>query len=134
MFVVLCGIVAVPALIAFIALFPREQEIWGVYGCSLQDTAMTKARAIDYQKNGIPEADFYPWALEDGSVDRFQDCTAEIRAIADGSILDKKVSQHWRDASWVGLVLAALLVTLYALGWSVGWIWRGFFPKRSGAA
>ena len=60
-------------------------------------------------------------------------CQDELTKIATGA----KEAERWND--WRkdfrngAIGIACFLSALYALGWALGWVWRGFFPKKSSA-
>ncbi|MGA0588818.1 hypothetical protein ACO2Q2_17090 [Dyella sp. KRB-257] len=58
-------------------------------------------------------------------------CYSRIIDIANGDE-DRANRTRWLSGIAKGLTIwVALMVALFLSGWSLGWIWRGFFPSRS---
>lgn len=96
-----------------------------VYACALMDTKVDRARAEKYlQDKSIPSEDRYSTDAPDA------DCTVALMDVALGNSRGKLVSvwfkELWADFGVLGISLGGL----YALGMALGWIWRGFFPKK----
>ncbi|WP_457097887.1 hypothetical protein [Lysobacter sp. P5_B9] len=61
-------------------------------------------------------------------------CYESLREIAIGEAA-AAAEQRWREAFRIGaLTLAILFAFIYAIGFGIGWVWRGFFPKKSAAS
>lgn len=58
------------------------------------------------------------------------DCTDSLKSIASGKAYRDDIAR-WTGSFKAGaLVIGVFLAVVYALGWALGWIWRGFFPKK----
>lgn len=60
-------------------------------------------------------------------------CMLTLQKIADGTTYRQSM-KAWRDGWRVGLISFVIFFgAIYLLGLGVGWIWRGFFPKKTPA-
>lgn len=61
----------------------------------------------------------------------FSDCAQELTNIASGLAARESHAKWWNNFLIGALFYLVAFGVLYAFGWSVGWIWRGFFPRRT---
>jgi hypothetical protein len=59
-------------------------------------------------------------------------CKSDLESIASGQELTRSVARWNTRAKAAAVFVSALLLGLYAVGWGLGWVWRGFFPKKPG--
>ena len=60
----------------------------------------------------------------------WDDCAQSLKLIASGEAREKQRIQWWEGFKISGLVIAGSIACLYAFGFGVGWVWRGFKPTK----
>lgn len=88
-----------------------------------------------------------PWAKYSSDMSRYSDaeltefaeakraiseCVADLDSIASGQRLADKRARWLKDVRTAALAIGLILTATYAIGWGLGWVWRGFFPKQPG--
>lgn len=63
--------------------------------------------------------------------DKSTQCAKDLRKISSGDAYREDRSRWWSTLNEGARVVLAFLFIVYGLGWAIGWIWRGFFPKRT---
>lgn len=117
MFVVFAAVIVLPAGALWLADRPTETK--SVYAGECYGTGIgyvTRADAEVHLRT-TPGLSF--------------ECKKILAFIASGKQYEED-TQNWRGR-FIPAATAILifLAVVYALGWSLGWIWRGFFPKKS---
>lgn len=130
LFILLSGLGGLALLIMAVAYYPRvpADGAYEVYTCALTDSRITPRDArVFLAESKIPEERLYSWASPDFLTDSCRNDLAEIR---DGN-------RHWHDfVSWAKVSVAtaaaylAFLFCVGLLGRALGWVWRGFFPRK----
>jgi len=71
--------------------------------------------------------------LADWKQDGYQtaSCKESLESIGNGAAYQAEFSR-WRDTSrQVVIGSTVFLLSLFAVGAAIGWVWRGFFPRKS---
>lgn len=121
-FVVLFVIAALPALIIAVSTWP--------WSSSLSTDCATPSRATAEEAAAVLIAGgAVPHRYDSAAAD----CRTGLTAIASGAKLAEAKSQ-WRTAFLIGAaIFLGLFAALYAFGWGVAWIRRGFAKPKSAA-
>ncbi len=125
--VVICG-----ALMALLmgSTYPGKSAANFVWACDgLTSSDVTANRAKEYLRNGrIPTSDTYSYPEADMRIEG--ECAQELQHVANGTLLGKKRADWWGEF-WSGAGWFALLsAVVYVIGMAIGWVWRGFSPKK----
>lgn len=121
----------------FYALWPKDGAEMYVFGCDgvvmLRPEAAKTYLAALTTGQGLEKALPYPWTVENARQDiGNQKCITDLRAVIDGTTLSEARKGFLQELPLgIGLVLGVLAIVYFA-GWVIGWVWRGFFPKRQG--
>jgi hypothetical protein len=65
----------------------------------------------------------------DGKPYLFSDCAQDLTEISTGLAAKKAHAAWWNNFLIGGTFYLVAFILLYGLGWSLRWIWRGFFPS-----
>lgn len=127
LFVVFSCLVAVVGLLGFAATYPPERDRWYVFACDIS-SQVTREEAAQFLKEGVPRERFYSFAdaLETGKLPQL--CVDELELVAKDGMHSRAVRAHLISAGVGAAIIGGMLLFVYALGWSLGWVWRGFFP------
>ncbi len=132
LFSLFSGLFLLLAAILWYGTYPsqRSDGLETVYDCSLSENELSKQDAQRFLQAGrIPAAMTYNYPEHDEVV--AGDCADALEAVANGTAHDLRVGAWWSQGFEGALGIAAFLVFLYALGACLGWVWRGFRPKKS---
>jgi len=109
---------------------PSGGDVQPVYSCGLNDYLVAPERAARYLADGrVPASDTY-LTTDSPNYDKKQ-CGADLRLVAQRAMYGHRLKAHWNGATEVVPWLLGFLGLVYAFGWAIGWVWRGFFPARS---
>jgi hypothetical protein len=135
LFVLFLALSVLAAGAVMVSAFPDRSDTgaYTVYACDLSIDAwdVTPAAAAFYLRNGTIPAAARGYAGDpprDGSID--PECRKQLTQIAAGT--------RYRHLLWGWLVtcletvgwLAGGAYVVYLLGSVLGWVWRGFFPRK----
>lgn len=129
---VVFSVLCVGVVVSMVAVEAPSRGIQSVYTCGLLESDVTQARAKQYVKNGIPVDETYLSGVD--PMPGHAECFADLQRVADGTMYSHRVREHWGEASELLPWLLGFLALVYAAGWALGWVWRGFFPKKLPAA
>lgn len=101
-------------------------------GCNLISWRIAPERAKEWLRAGaIPVSERRSYQTSDPLEDSV--CRSEIEAIASGERY-RQDSDRWLNYLRFKVIAFAVFWTIvYVVGRSLGWVWRGFFPKRQSA-
>lgn len=117
LFFVITAIVVLPALSVWWFSRPKADDERYASGC------------YDNNINYVSPADAEAYLRTSSNL--AWPCKKSLASIASGHEA-KLAVDGWRHDFEQGAVgIGIFLCVLYALGWSAGWIWRGFFPKKA---
>lgn len=130
LFVVLFVIVGTLMALLFGTEYPDRTDSNFVWACDgLTQREVSSDRAKEYLRTGIiPAADTYSYPSQYQRI--AGECARELQHVANGTLLSSKRAE-WRGQvteAFGWFAFAAGLV--YLLGMAIGWVWRGFFPKK----
>lgn len=134
LFVVVALIVSVPAAALWWINKPLEKdELRNLYACefaaapeSMEQLRQTDLRYKELLASGKPAdrlvAKYMPQADAD--------CAERMSKILDGRAFAESSANWWQDFRNGLLALSVFLGSIYAIGFGLGWVWRGFRPKK----
>ena len=104
---------------------PSDGE-WGVYSCGLNEWRVdaTRATFLLSSVDNLAKAKRHPGEKPSA------ECYVELEQISLGQKLNAEVSDHLVAMAWGALGIGVLLASVYAFGAALGWVWRGFFPRK----
>lgn len=119
LFALLAVIIILPAIALAAVGFPRANTRSFADGCAeYQSYTIQQAQAVLATKS---------YAQSEYSSTRCEDSLAKI---ASGNALSEERGRWWDTVQTGAFSIAAFLGVIYALGLAIGWVWRGFFPKK----
>lgn len=130
LFILLSGLGALALLVAAFTSYPRASPdgSYAVYTCALTESRVSPRDARVFLADGkIPGNRLYSWASADFLADS---CRDDLTAIRDGK---KHINDVLGWAKVCGIVATAYFAFLFCaglLGRALGWVWRGFFPRK----
>lgn len=116
-FVVLALVIALPSLGIWLLSKPSSDGNSYAYGCYESNISYVTIKDADVYLRTTPGLAF--------------ECKKSLAEIASGEVQARNVEQWWKNFKFGVVGIGAFLAVVYALGWAMGWIWRGFFPKRT---
>lgn len=130
LFVVYAVVVAIILGLKFLSYRPGEYAI-GKYAASACGVFryVSKEDAGTYLKQGFVHNTDYP-DVDENAHKLAPKCRADLEEYVSGKSLQTARSSWIKE--WpllVGFYLAILLLT-YGIGWVIGWVWRGFRPRK----
>ncbi len=127
--VIVVGTCAVFAAVT-VAQRPSPDDSHFIIKCRLVDSYVTPERAKKYlSEQRIPEEDFQSWA-HDNTAEDWKECSTELKEVASGAEY-REAQARWKESTqWAIAGIAIFFAVLYALGAALGWVWRGFFPRK----
>ncbi|MGN6223674.1 MAG: hypothetical protein ACTHN1_08520 [Pseudoxanthomonas sp.] len=120
LYVVLLLVVGLPLGVAGFYSMPNEHE--GHY------TGCEKPSYADPAEAGrlLATGEWREWPSS-----REPTCMFALREIADGTKY-RQAMRSWRDSVQSGIIAFVILFgAIYLFGLGIGWVWRGFFPKKN---
>lgn len=127
LFIFICGLVLVPVLVVSFYSKPKQPfSSWEIkYSCDSTEFSDITYGNVDY---------FLAKALEihnENSYWNLQKCLTELHAFKDG-VKEKEAWARWWSDSYDSIFYSLVfLFIVYAIGRSIGWVWRGFRPKKT---
>ena len=119
LFVLLLLVVSLPLGVGWLFSKPEQDDSHYVVGC-VDTMYVTPAEATrllatgDYEQHPISS----------------YNCKSELQEIATGVEYRERVSE-WRSNFKIGLIsIVIAFAAIYAIGFGIAWVWRGFFPKK----
>lgn len=118
LFVLLVAVTAIPALTIWLFSRPSLEDSWFAAGC--EQSLYTSAEAL----SAVNSQSYRQATYSDSH------CGVSLSAIAQG-IPYRQSMTAWIEDLKVGLLsLSVFLAAIYALGYGIGWVWRGFRPQK----
>lgn len=112
-------LVVVPALSVWALAWPSSSKSFSTYNCANIYSA-TQRKAADH----LLRRDYL-----DRESSHLGECQADLDEIASGGALSVERTQ-WRENFGIGAIaIGVLFGSLYAIGFGLGWVWRGFRPS-----
>lgn len=130
LYVVLAGLCALGIGALYASSYPDTSAGSVVWACDgLVERDVTPHRAREYLRVGlVPESDRFSYPQGDLRIEG--DCANELQHVANGTLLESKRAEWWGEArKGAGWFLATASI-VYLMGMALGWVWRGFFPKK----
>ena len=118
LFVVLALLVTLPAIVFGISQKPDGS--FYLYSCA-SPSHVTQAKAVQALASGNYREE--SWNEE-------PECLKALQRVASGAEGEERQRQWLRDLRNGAIALTIFFALVYALGWGLGWVWRGFFPKK----
>lgn len=130
LFVLLVLVCGVPLLGIWTVIYSDIDDTHYAYYCDLENDYLTADRARRYVRDReIPASDLGAYRSTDPK--RIQNCWGQIEAVASGDATKKEEAEARKDL-YVGTgAFAVFFGLVYALGAGLGWVWRGFFPRKA---
>ena len=119
LFVMFVLVVAVAAFAIWVSQKPGDYRY--VSDCSEPNRVTQAEAAAAIASNNFREN---PWNVE-------PKCLRELEQVASGRESRKKHDVWRSDLKGGAIALTIFFAVIYCLGWALGWVWRGFFPKKA---
>ncbi|MEB0149043.1 hypothetical protein [Pseudomonas sp. CCC2.2] len=126
LWLVVCILIAIPLTLMCESLVPSKEGIIQRFEkeLTIERNTMSNIKEAKLHPESYLE-DFLGGATLQGTEARILDLETRYKSELDSLWFDKvKVRGIW-SAIW-----AVICITLYVMGWAIGWIGRGFRPKR----
>jgi hypothetical protein len=117
LFVVLTACISMAGMALWLISKPASDGRGYAYGCYESNISYVSIKDADVHLRTTPGLAF--------------ECKKSLAEIASGKSHQKSMNSWYGDLKVGAVTVSVFLAMVYALGWAAGWIWRGFFPKKS---
>lgn len=118
LFIVVSCLVITPAFVIWAINKPRDGAY--LYECSTPVYPSIDDAKTALESGNFKQKEYYPRS----------DCEKALARIASGEDLKSRTEDWWGTFVTGAGVILIFLGMIYGIGRSIGWVWRGFFPKN----
>lgn len=113
-------------LVGAVLNFPYESKVHYAFECPFEDYSFTQAQAVEIVATDGKNEPLASYRRGKS----WPECMKRMKEISSGRALANDRERFWSDVFVGSAAFAVFAALVYSAGWAVGWVWRGFFPRK----